>query len=146
NMNCTGDYKEYSSVTVCQKMCEQFDSVDCRFGHAVMAATDPKESQLGGPVAAGCSETTPCHEFCSLDQSLCGSLFPYDGGTTCQTYPYYLANAADAGDGGPGDLGTLQGDNLNCRIYHLEAAIAGMAGNLATHCPHTSQTNSQCGN
>ena len=159
--NCTGINAEYISLDVCMAMCATFDpgqpgdmtndSLACRQGHALEAATDPiTYCQQAGPLAAGPC-TTPCSAFCLLDFNLCGphNVFPFDGGTKdckteCEGFPYLIsANSTDAGPAG--DILFLSGNTLNCRIYHLESAYNPADPNaIALHCPHTAVDSATC--
>jgi hypothetical protein len=166
--NCTGDNAEYLSTDVCLDMCGMWDqgmtgdmgdSLACRLALATKAASNPADNcPLGGPLAVGCPQTTPCYAFCELDFDRCNpvGLYPYtdDAGdyslceTDCAAYPYVQESMppADAGDGGIGDIFFTVGNTLNCRLYHLENAyVRSDAGaTQATHCPHTAQDSPVC--
>jgi hypothetical protein len=126
-------------------------TLNCRLWHGNFGAVEklphehcPHAGALGGTVCGA----DPCVAFCNLELAFCsGDFAQYDGGDDCLN-----SCRPDAGYMGyvyrPGDTETpgvsqsiSQHNTLNCRMYHLEAAIdpANGSDSKATHCPHTSQ-------
>jgi len=146
--NCKGDNLEYANTESCAEMCSHFDtgrpgdqagdSLACRVFHANAAARDPDvHCRHAGPVGGNhCGD--PCSAFCLQVFAICGDRLPYASEAECRqicpSYPYVTGL-----DGG-GDLAFEDGPTLNCRVYHLQSAIA----NPATHCSHTSLSNVHC--
>jgi len=106
--------------------------------------------------AAGCVQR-PCGPFCKLDvasttcggdrvgavygnmQADCESFCSSDAG-----FPYVAGNQGGSANGGmafdlvdENGLAWESSDTLNCRLWHLEKALA--TGDLTFHCPHTDQ-------
>lgn len=145
--NCPSS--EYNDVPTCLSLCPAFDlgqdtdtnkdSLGCRAHYAALAATDPSNCRAAGPLGGGVCGSDVCANFCQLDTFACvGANAQFDGGEVgCETdclalFPDYLTDAGN-------DLAISAGNSLNCRIWHLEAAVApgGGAAMLAEHCPHT---------
>jgi hypothetical protein len=152
--NCREINAEYISQEVCVAMCNTFDkgqpgdstgdSLACRLHYALKAADDPvAHCQAGGPLAQGkCAD--PCDSFCLLTANLCDP-HPFGDPATCKTdceaFTYLIAGD----DGEVGDLLFLNGDTLNCRIYHLESAYDPAVPTASTvHCPHTKTMSAAC--
>jgi hypothetical protein len=94
------------------------------------------EAGAGGAAAgaggeAGAAELTQpelCQQFCEAEEIVCaGDLQQYDNLAGC------LSACTTYVRGTPGDT---TGNTLDCRIYHLNAAM----DNATVHCPHTSET------
>jgi hypothetical protein len=152
--NCPHD--EYNDVPTCLALCGAFDrgqstdtsqdSLGCRAHYAALAATDPSNCPAAGPLGGGVCGNDVCNTFCALDSFACtGANSAFDGGqigcgTACEAnFPIYLTDAGN-------DLALSTGNTLNCRIWHLEAAVdpAEGAGALAMHCPHTAVVSAFC--
>jgi len=113
------------------------DTVDCRIYHA-------NNANVTGDVTH-CLHATPsgggvcgslCTVYCDLAQSVCtGSLALYNSTATCMT-----ACASLNSTGLPGDA---TGNTLQCRIYHIGAAVA--LANATYHCPHGAVSSATCG-
>ena len=84
--------------------------------------------EVGEGGAAGAGEPTQadlCDDFCAGEEIICtGDLQPYASAADCLTECNGYAR---------GTVGDTMGNTLDCRIYHLNAAMA----NAVTHCPHT---------
>lgn len=80
---------------------------------------------------AGAVELTQpelCQQFCEAGEIICmGDLQQYDNLAGC------LSACTTFVRGTPGDT---TGNTLDCRIYHLNAAMT----DAVTHCPHTQET------
>jgi hypothetical protein len=152
--NCPHD--EYNDVPTCLALCGAFDlgqstdtsqdSLGCRAHYAALAATDPTNCPAAGPLGGGVCGNDLCNTFCALDSYVCtGANTAFDGGQlgcgpACEAnFEVYLTDAGN-------DLALSTGNTLNCRIWHLEAAVdpAEGAGALATHCPHTAVISAFC--
>jgi hypothetical protein len=158
--NCKDDAgaaEEYNDVPTCLALCGAFDpgqptdtnqdSLGCRAHYAALAATDPTKCRAAGPLGGGVCGQDLCATFCALDTFACtGPNAEYDGGevgcgAACQAdFDTYVEDA------GVNDLTLSTGNTLNCRIWHLEAAVGGGAGELQTHCPHTAIVSAFCHN
>ncbi len=150
--NCQGANLEYLTQDICLSMCPIFelgtriddtgnDTLGCRLWHANSASTQPDfHCRHAGPTGGDrCGGL--CESFCNLDTTFCaGANAAYEGGIggcqgSCAAFPYVAG--ADAGD-----LTFDNGDTLNCRLWHLEAAFA--PGAAAFHCPHTAVVSDKC--
>jgi len=131
-----GTLAVYDSQFVCELQCEAFEvgtpgdssgnSVHCRLTHAELARDFPGERRsecpAAGPGGDGvCGEN--CEGYCSVMLAECAD---YDSRETC------LAACRDVPDLGGFDISIVEGDSLQCRLYHLNAA----AVSPANHCPH----------
>jgi hypothetical protein len=145
--NCPND--EYNDVPTCLALCNAgaidrgqltdttIDSIGCRQHYAALAAKDPSNCRAAGPLGGGVCGA-PCESFCALDTAEClGPNAQYSGPSGCEStcaaeFPVYLTDAGN-------DLALDMGDTLNCRIWHLQAAVAPDDSGtlLAKHCPHT---------
>jgi hypothetical protein len=155
--NCTGSNAEYIGSTAeqtCLAMCPAFEvsstiadtadnSLGCRLFFANQAASTPDVScRFAGPLGGGHCGGDPCVPFCGLDVQYCAPPLPitYDGGVPecmrgCKTYPYFVGDAGDT---------TLDTTNsLNCRLWHLQSAFAGV-NEGKFHCPHTELVSTTC--
>ncbi len=126
-------------------------TLNCRLWHGNFGAVEMlphTHCPHAGPLGAGVCGVEPCVEFCNLETTFCsGDFSQYDGGDDCLNacrpdagYPGYTYRPGDTET--PGVSQSIsQHNTLNCRMYHLEAAIdpGNGAGSKATHCPHTSQ-------
>jgi hypothetical protein len=140
---------EYNDVPTCLALCGALDlgqptdtnkdSVGCRAHYAALSASDPSNCRAAGPLGGGVCGSSVCANFCQLDTYACtGDNAQFDGGEVgCEAecaalFPTYLIDAGN-------DLALSDGNTLNCRIWHLQAAVApgGGAAMLAEHCPHT---------
>jgi hypothetical protein len=141
--NCTGPDLQYASLGDCQRLCSHLtagdagdahtSSVACRQYYAGSPArTDARSYCLAaGPSGGGvCGDR--CTAFCGLALGACppaGAAGPFlsypDCQTACAGYPY---RDAGADGGGEGVLGPAAGDTLNCRLFHLRAAVADGTG------------------
>jgi hypothetical protein len=143
---------EYNDQAGCLALCAALDvgspsdttqdSVGCRTHYAGIATgpTDSTNCRAAGPLGGGVCGTNLCANFCQLDTFACtGPNSEYDGGlggcvgTCLANFNVYLTDAGN-------DMSFSTGNSLNCRIWHLEAAVdPGLEGpnSLKTHCPHT---------
>ena len=103
------------------------NTLGCRIYHAGAAAAGeadlhcPHAGPSGGDVCG-----TWCENLCHLSQLNCtGADELYADNATCMTACGGLATDGNAGD--------VDGDSVQCRIYHAGAPASGDA---ATHCPH----------
>jgi hypothetical protein len=155
--NCQGANSEYVNTATCMTACPIFepgttyatdtmdDTLGCRIYHALAAAGDPSyHCRHAGPVGGNhCGD--PCQAFCNLVTSYCAAPNPvaYASPGACKnacksgSFPYLTSDA--------GDLSLTSGDTLNCRIYHLEAAMQS-ASAASYHCPHTEAVSAVCFN
>jgi hypothetical protein len=148
---------EYNDVPTCLALCGAFDpgqatdtsqdSLGCRAHYAALAATDKTNCRAAGPLGGGVCGQDLCATFCALDTFVCvGMNTEFDGGEVgCESacvgnFDTYVTDA------GVNDLTLSTGNTLNCRIWHLEAAVGGGASELATHCPHTAVSSAFCHN
>lgn len=145
---------EYNNVPTCLALCPAFDpgqstdtsqdSLGCRAHYAALAATDPSNCRAAGPLGGGVCGNDLCNTFCALDTFVCiANNAQFDGGEIgCETdcVADFDTYVTDAGN----DLALSTGNTLNCRVWHLEAAVGGGATELNTHCPHTGVVSAFC--
>jgi len=113
------------------------DSVDCRIYHANNANVtgDMTHCVHATPSGGGVCGSL-CDVYCGLAMSVCtGNLAIYTTSVDCQT----ACKALNA-SGLPGATG---GNTLQCRIYHIGAAVA--LNDKTTHCPHGGVVSAVCG-
>jgi hypothetical protein len=130
-------------------------TLNCRLWHGNFGALEKlphMHCPHAGPLGGALCGSDPCVSFCNLETFFCsGDFSQYDGGSDCLNachpdaggYPGYTYRPGDTET--PGVTQSIsQHGTLNCRMYHLEAAIdpGNGAGSKATHCPHTSQLSS----
>jgi len=143
------------------------DTLGCRLWHAHKAGEDPSlpatHCRHAGPLgseaccathgAAGC-DPRPCEAFCNLDVPYCSedknrsvynnsALYCKDVCSGDAGFPYGDLSSFGT-DGGPSfDLVNENrtdwesGNTLNCRLWHLETAIAT---GISDHCLHTDES------
>ena len=136
NSSEPGTLAVYDSTFVCEHQCEFFElgspgdasgnSLHCRLTHAEFALTFPGERRsecpAAGPGGDGvCGEN--CEGYCSL---MLGECSDYDSRETC------LEACRGVPDLGGFDISTVEGDSMQCRLYHLNAAAVAPE----THCRH----------
>jgi hypothetical protein len=135
--NCTGDNTLYPGMEECMATCaglpegnptdQAGNTAWCRAYHAgdpaVMDATMhcPHASASGGTVCG-----TPCEAYCSLATANCGgeiAVYPSEGDcmAACAAFP------------DDGEFNAIDGNSVQCRIYHASfpATLDAM-----THCGH----------
>jgi|GEM_PF-6565838 len=136
-------YKDQATcLAICVKMTpgvvgdKTHDTLACRLGNLSnlddVGAHPPAERHTICLESAilGCGASL-CESFCTFDEKVCpGSLNPYashaDCLTTCKSFdPTFTGPFVGA-----------SGNNLQCRAYHMENAVASPTAQ-ATHCPHT---------
>jgi hypothetical protein len=149
--NCQNNRAEWVDIDTCLAFCGTWDigtpndqtgnTVNCHLNHAKAAANAVDECPKAGPSGGGvCGE--PCQNFCNLDSVFCGmetgAKQPYpnhDCLMACRTFPLVPGNIAN----------TTSGNSLQCRYYHLEAAVQGKTQTfLDQHCPHTAPISMTC--
>jgi hypothetical protein len=151
--NCPG--ADYNDVPTCLTMCPAFDpgtpndttqdTLGCRLHYALAAANDKTQCAAAGAIGGNVCGNDPCRTFCNLDAVVCtGTNTVYDGGppqclAECQAnFGIYLLDAGS-------DLALYDGNTINCRLYHLEAALGNPEpGSLIEHCPHTALVSVFC--
>jgi hypothetical protein len=141
-LNCTGQNKVYVDKQTCLDMCAHMepgmkpdmmnDTVACRQYHATAAAATPAfHCPHAGSTGADTCGTSHCKAWCALDIAQCGTV-AYPDQQTCETACAGLTYTQSAGD-----IATISGNTMNCRIYHIEAAYQNGGALKTTHCPHT---------
>ncbi len=145
---CTGENAAYGSEQACLDYCNTFgqlpegtagatdgNSIACRLYHAGVAATSdanaaihcPHAGPTGGDVCGSW-----CTNYCHLATANCtGTDAIYANADDC--------TVACATMDATGFIGDVDGDSVQCRIYHLGVAGDSASGGAATHCPHGSQ-------
>lgn len=139
--NCTGEFTQYATFDVCLSTCESFEigvdgvtnqnDVQCRMAQARSAAGEPPvHCPQAGPAGSSCGGDE-CANFCELFFDVCPSL----AGETHENEAQCLDDCRNFTrvNGGNFTSNVLDGDNLQCRWYHLESATL----DADTHCPHT---------
>jgi hypothetical protein len=151
--NCTGNNAQYQSAPECMNACAQLplgmlqdkmgDTVGCRIYHAGLAATLPNpHCWHAGPYGFGVCGSN-CDDFCAIATSWCTAAGGFDAGMA----PYgnlgdckSACNMFTVLDGGadPGvynAAGPQSGNTLDCREWHLGAALGSTAAQQV-HCFH----------
>jgi hypothetical protein len=126
----------YDSRSSCERHCallpagtagdEAGNSIACRLTNARIADAFPGERATACP-AAGPGGDGICGDnvesYCTLAIATCGA---YDSVGQC------VRESAQVPDLGGFDISQVDGDSLQCRLYHLQAALVSPV----THCPH----------
>jgi hypothetical protein len=135
------------------------NTLGCRFTHAGLAASAGVVPHCwhAGPYGYGACGTE-CEGFCTLATGWCSPDGGFDGGAPpyasldmCKTAcaGFVKIDDADGGanfvDGGYSAAGPTGGNTLDCREYHLGAALHGHgATDQQFHCPHVAATSATC--
>lgn len=155
--------QQYNSKAGCLYECSKMalgtisdttgDTVGCRQYHSGLAPTNPKlhcphaGPSGGGVCSGGDAGTDRCDTFCKLALQICvvdsgipDASVPFTSLSDCTTK---CANAPYTFNTGRPEL-MFDGNDLNCRQYHLEAASEGMPGSGTTHCIHLIPNSAVC--
>jgi len=132
----SGSFAVYDSRFTCEEQCalmnegadgdESGNSVQCRLFHALIAERSPGERLTECPAAGPGGDDicgSNCEGYCTLMLATCGGTF--------ESQEACLASCAAVSDLGGYDIGQTAGDSLQCRLYHVGAALAS-----AHHCEH----------
>jgi len=142
--SCTGAHAQYVSGIQCHQLCQHMTAGDagdmenntlaCRQYYAGSPArTSAGDYCLAaGPFGGGvCGDR--CSAFCAFTLGACspdaGKDAPYESYSACQTACAgfsYVDGGADGG-GEPPD-GPTTGNSLNCRLFHVRAAVGNGVG------------------
>jgi hypothetical protein len=141
--SCTGDQAQYASRAECLEVCTRLpagdagdiesNTVACRQYYA----GSPARTNAGGyclaagPFGGGvCGDR--CIAFCGLTLGACSAdaaAAPYGSYPDCQTAcAGYAYKDGGADGGGEPPTGPASGDTLNCRLFHLRAAVHDGSG------------------
>ena len=143
-MTCTGDNALYADRDECLDVCTSAgweagdpvrtsgpadgNSIGCRTYHGGAPAGEdpvmhcPHAGETGANVCG-----TWCENYCGTVMSVCtGDNAQYASMGDCMT----ACGALDTS----GTIGDVDGDTVQCRLYHLGVAIRG--DDTGTHCPH----------
>lgn len=142
---CVGPSAVYASEAVCLAVCAKLpagspetptgNTIACRADQARLAETTgevklycPAAGPGGGSGEDGGAPLcgTNCDGYCSLMAAICSSIFP-----TPQTC---LESCLSAPDIGGYNVAQMEGNTIQCRLYHVSAATQG----ADVHCPHAS--------
>lgn len=131
---CTGALTQYADLAACQTYCTTWgawpvggaatitgNTLTCRMNQALAAVANPAgHCAAAGPSGGGVCGGW-CDVYCGLAIGSCPALFSdaVACASACGAYP------------ATGTAGDVEGDTVQCRIYHL-----GLAGGDAAHCPH----------
>ncbi|MEQ9323984.1 MAG: hypothetical protein RIF41_32770, partial [Polyangiaceae bacterium] len=135
---CTGDAAVYTSEQSCAAVCAELElgtagssdgnTVACRQAQAAAAGDDASLCPAAGPGGDGTCGST-CEGYCSLFEALCPTEFAasYTSTPACEA-----SCATDIPDLGGFDVTVVEGDSIQCRLYHVTQA----ALDAAFHCAH----------
>ena len=139
---CTGEQAQYGSADECLAYCDDWaalplgaagatsgNSVGCRTYHAGVAVGDPAlHCAHAGPSGGGVCGTW-CETYCHLTQKNCtGDSVIFADDAACAA-----ACAAYPADGAPS---AIEGDTVQCRLYHAGVAGTDLPASAMVHCPH----------
>lgn len=167
-MNCTGGNAQYINMTACMNACAQLpvgmssdtsgDTIGCRTYHAGLAASAPNPHCWHAGPYGGSTCGSDCESFCTIATGFCsadggfveGGAPPYTSLASCETscMGYTRIDDVDGGgsmfvDGGFNAAGPASGNTLDCREYHLGAALQG-GSYQQLHCQHPGATSPVC--
>jgi hypothetical protein len=144
--NCTDDFQQYFSETVCLDVCAALplgeeanpvgNTIACRHINAGQAADigPQTECSAAGPGSDGvCGDN--CDSYCLLFEANCEERFLAAHGNqpTCRSFCDDNIPDLFELDGTVFSAAlTTMGDNLQCRLYHVSQATI----DKNTHCPH----------
>ena len=143
--SCTGANAQYTDEQACLDYCEiwallpagqagatEGNSIGCRTYHAGVAAGGPDDAATHCP-HAGASGGNVCGSWCTN--------YCFLSGTNCigedaifTSDDECLTECVNLDAGGP--PGAVDGDSVQCRIYHLGVAGSDWPASAAVHCPH----------
>jgi len=101
------------------------NTIGCRTYHANASATDPTTHCPHAGPTGGNFCGTYCEAYCNMTAAAC----------TGQFADFNFCNKSCSLYSTTGKLGDTSGANLYCKLYHVQAALAG---NATLHCPHSS--------
>ena len=142
---CTGGNAQYADDAECMAACADFsqtgtdgdtsgDTLQCRQYHTGAAAGDPATHCMhAGPDGGGVCVDAPSSDACAL---YCGDIMAACAGDNAQYADVHECLTSCAGFSTDGMEGDTDGDTLQCREYHLGAAMA----DPDTHCMHAGPT------
>lgn len=112
------------------------DTVACRQAFAATAAVETAAScRSAGPLGNSTCGANLCEVYCRLNLAICANLAYASQAECTAACAHWPFNPAIT-------ISDETFDTLNCRNYHLQAAIA--TGNKALHCPHTKDVSTNC--
>jgi hypothetical protein len=161
--NCTGANAQYSSLSECTNACAIFQpgtladtsgaTLGCHLYHSGLAAALPNpHCWHAGPYGFGVCGAA-CDNFCALALGWCSATGGFDGGAapypdlaTCKTACAGFATLdGGAAPGAYSAAGPTSGNSLDCREYHLGAALVDhTALHQQLHCNHVGMTSVTC--
>ena len=153
---CSDTHAQFQTVNACLRACAYYppgdpddylhDSLACRNAHADAAQTEVAHCHHAGAFGIdGCGST--CEGFCQLALGWCGTgaLAPFPSDAECRAQCASFPYAPPRPDGTVlfDATGPTGGDSLDCRMYHLVAALEGSAARAA-HCPLAAKASAAC--
>jgi hypothetical protein len=130
------NYAVYDSTFTCLRQCSQLEqgslgqdsgnTLACRLTHAQIARDFPGERATSCPAAGPGGDGvcgSNCEGYCTQAVANCSLFADRDA---C------LTQCAEVPDLGGFNVGDIDGNSLQCRLYHLGAALASPT----FHCPH----------
>ena len=140
--HCSGPEAQYSDRNSCLATCEAMalgdpethagNTIACRTFQAAAAERDPATTCVAaGPAGAGVCGSI-CESFCTTAEEICPDV--YASAAEC------MSACAGFPSDPPFDASDLDGDSIECRVYHLTAA--SIAPDV--HCPHIAVTSVTC--
>jgi hypothetical protein len=161
--NCTGANAQYSASSECMNACAIFPpgtladtsgaTLGCHLYHAGLAGESPNpHCWHAGPYGLGVCGAA-CDNFCALTLGWCSATGGFDGGaapyadmgackTACMGFTTLDAGARPAAYS---TAGPTSGNSVDCREYHLGAALVDhTALHQQLHCNHVGATSPTC--
>lgn len=149
--NCTGEFAVYVNRASCLYSCNALpvadersgepdsNTVQCRLERAKAAAERPDEACPAASPGGANECGSNCESWCLMLEAGCPEQF--DEMADCEQACTQLAQAPGFNIAGGYELDE---DNVQCRISHLGAALAG-GSEAELHCPHTAfETTGNC--
>jgi len=143
--SCIGPNTVYASQAVCLAVCATLppgssatptgNTLACRAEQARLAETTGEVKLYCPPAGPGggsgddggaplCGSN--CDGYCTLMEEICPTIFP--------THQTCIESCSSVPDIGGYNIALMEGDTIQCRLYHVSAATQG----ADVHCPHAS--------
>ncbi len=150
--NCQGKFAVYASPQTCTGICDALvragktgtagdlsgNTVQCRLNQAINAKVtgEPASYCFAAGPGGGNLCGTDCEGYCVVMQQICANEFSRPQFNNSISYCLTVAcPSVPTGDAGYSTEVYGEGNNLNCRLYHMSSASVSEEA-AGTHCSH----------